>query len=316
MHRRKTKLAKRAAHVAQAIETRGVRATYELHDRVGANRQSRRRFSGSRPSLDDVQQDVLTRVREKGFAVVPFSKLFPDPARWQEIGAAADAFIAEAEEGLAAEAAGRDSGLRRTAAKDFVIRRNAWDVTLPLDDPWLSLGLDPRMLDLANTYLGLWSKLEYVDVWYTPAADAADRKASQRWHRDFNDRLLLKAFLYLREVDESSGPFEYVPESFPGGRLGDLWPWVPGGNDSYPPDEAFAEKLDGEAIQTFTGERGTMIFCNTAGFHRGGFSTGRERVLATWTYASPAALKALSERNYAVAGDVATLAPPQRDAVS
>jgi hypothetical protein len=315
VHRRKTKFAARATHVAQAIETRGVRATYELHDRLGANRSSRRRFDGSRPELDAVQQDVLDRIRATGFAVLPFSELFPDPERWARIEAAAQAFIGEAEAGLAAEAEGRESGLRRTKAKDFVVRRNAWDVTLPLDDPWLALGLDPRMLDLANTYLGLWSKLEYVDVWYTPAADAADRKASQRWHRDFNDRLLLKAFLYLNDVDERSGPFEYVPESFPGGRLGDLWPWAPGGNDGYPPDADFTARLEGEPIQTFTGSRGTLIFCNTAGFHRGGFSTGRERVLATWTYASPAALKALSERNYDVDGDVEALAPAARAAV-
>jgi hypothetical protein len=316
VHRRKTTFAKRVTHLAQAVEARGVRATYELHDRLGANRRSRHRFASSPPALDAVQQDILERVRNRGFAVVPFGDLFPDPARRQEIETAANTFIAESEAGLAAEAEGRDGGLRRTAAKDFVVRRNSWGVTLPLDDPWLALGLDPRMLDLANSYLGLWSKLEYVDLWYTPAADAADRKASQRWHRDFNDRLLLKAFLYLSEVDEQAGPFEYVPESFPGGRLGDLWPWSPGGNDAYPPDDAFQTKLSGEPIQTFTGTRGTMIFCNTAGFHRGGFSTGRERVLATWTYASPAALKALSERNYTAAGDVASLQPPQRHAVS
>jgi hypothetical protein len=315
VHRRKTKFAKRVAHVAQAIETRGVRATYELHDRLGANRRSRHRFASSQPALDPVQQDILERVRNYGFAVVPFGELFPDPARWQEIEAAADAFIAESEAGLAAEAEGREGGLRRTAAKDFVVRRNAWGVTIPLDDPWLALGLDPRMLDLANTYLGLWSKLEYVDLWYTPAADAADRKASQRWHRDFNDRLLLKAFLYLSDVDEQAGPFEYVPESFPGGRLGDLWPWSPGGSDAYPPDDAFQAKLDGEPIQTFTGTRGTMIFCNTAGFHRGGFSTTRPRVLATATYSSPASLASLTERSYDFAGSLADLDEPTRFAL-
>ena len=35
-----------------------------------------------------------------------------------------------------------------------------------------------------------------------------------------------------------------------------------------------------------------------AGFHRGGFATGKTRVLATFTWESPASLKALSERNY------------------
>jgi len=51
-------------------------------------------------------------------------------------------------------------------------------------------------------------------------------------------------------------------------------------------------------VRTFTGPKGTMLFCNTAGLHRGGFATGKARVLATFTYDSPAALKALSLRNF------------------
>ena len=43
----------------------------------------------------------------------------------------------------------------------------------------------------------------------------------------------------------------------------------------------------------------TIIFCNTSGFHRGGFARSKARVLATYTWDSPASLKALSERNYA-----------------
>jgi ectoine hydroxylase-related dioxygenase (phytanoyl-CoA dioxygenase family) len=142
----------------------------------------------------------------------------------------------------------------------------------------------------------MWSKLEYVDVWYTPPAGADDRRSSQRWHRDFNDRHLLKAFIYLVDVDEETGPFEYVPRSAPGGELDRLWPWRPLG-DNYPPEDEFAKQLDGRSV-TFTAPKGTIIFCNTSGFHRGGFATGKPRALATLTWDSPASLKALSERNY------------------
>ena len=51
-------------------------------------------------------------------------------------------------------------------------------------------------------------------------------------------------------------------------------------------------------VRTFTGPKGTMLFCNTAGFHRGGFATGKARVLATFTYDSAAALKSLTVRNF------------------
>ena len=75
------------------------------------------------------------------------------------------------------------------------------------------------MLDIPKAYLGLWSKLEYVDVWYSiPQEVSSERKASQRWHRDYNDRHLLKAFLDLVDVDEETGPFEYVAGSAAAGR--------------------------------------------------------------------------------------------------
>ena len=315
MHKRRTKLAKRVTRVANAIESRGVRATYGLHDRALSNRSARRRFDHARPSLDTAQQRIVDAVRVEGFVVVPFGELFPEPARWDAIAAAADSFVDETEEGLRREAAGEEAALRRSVKK-YLVRKNAWGTTLDAGDPWLQLALDPRVLDLANTYLGLWSKLEYVDVWYTPPADDAERQSSQRWHRDFNDRLLLKAFLYLSDVDDKAGPLEYVPRSFPDGELGDLWPWYPG-YDGYPPEDEFERRMEGKRIETFTGRRGTLIFCNTAGFHRGGYATGKPRVLATWTYSSPAALKALSERNYAPITDGAAtgFAPAARYAV-
>jgi hypothetical protein len=316
MHRNRTKLAARAHAVATKLEREGVRATYRLHDRVLANRASRLRFTRSAPQLDAVQAGIVEGLRAEGYVVVPFSELFPERETWERLEADAGSFVEETEAGLAREAAGEDSGLRRTS-KEFVVRKNAYGVTLGLDDPWLALATGPRLLDIANSYLDLWSKLEYVDLWYTMPSDAeAERRSSQRWHRDFNDRHLLKAFVYLTDVDEEAGPFEYVPRSAPGNELGGLWPWRPLG-ENYPPQEELAERIAGQPVQTFTGPKGTMIFCNTSGFHRGGFATGKPRVLATFTYASPAALRSLSERNFALAdADGATLSPQARFALS
>jgi hypothetical protein len=296
MHRKRTRFAARVHRVASAIERRGVVATYELHDRLLANRASRSRFARQQPTLDPVQQRVLEGLRDEGYAVVPFAELVPDAAVWDELEADAERFRTETEAGLAAEREGRESALRRRAGKEFVVRKYSYGTELGLEDPWLRLGADPRLLDLANAYLGMWSKLEYVDVWFTPPVDESERRSSQRWHRDFNDRHLLKAFLYLVDVDEETGPFEYVPHSAPGGELDELWPWRPLG-ENYPPEDEFAKRIDGRSV-TFTAPKGTLIFCNTSGFHRGGFARGKPRVLATFTWDSPASLKALSERNY------------------
>ena len=296
MHRTRTRFAARVNRVASGLERKGVVATYQVHDRLLANRASRRRYAQDAPLLDEVQQRVLAQLRNEGYASLPLSELVPDTGVWQGLEADAARFVAETEAGLASEREGGESALRRRAGKEFLVRKYSWGVELGLDDPWLRLGTNPRLLDLANAYLEMWSKLEYVDVWYTPPAGADNRQSSQRWHRDFNDRHLLKAFIYLVDVDEESGPFEYVPRSAPGGELDRLWPWRPLG-DNYPPEDEFAKELDGRSV-TFTAPKGTIIFCNTSGFHRGGFASGKARTLATLTWDSPASLKALSERNY------------------
>jgi hypothetical protein len=296
MHRKRTRFASRINRVASGLERRGVVATYELHDRLLANRLSRRRYASEPPALDTTQQGIVDRLREEGYAMLPLPELLQEPALVNELEANAARFVAETEEGLAREDEGGDSALRRRPGKEFVVRKYAYGVKLGLDDPWLRLATNARLLDVANAYLEMWSKLEYVDVWYTPPIGEEERRSSQRWHRDFNDRHLLKAFIYLVDVDEETGPFEYVPRSAPGGELDGLWPWRPLG-DNYPPQDELGERIDDRAV-TFTAPKWTVIFCNTSGFHRGGFSTGKPRVLATFTWDSPASLKALSERNY------------------
>jgi hypothetical protein len=296
VHRKRTKFAARVNRVASGLERRGVVATYELHDRVLANRASRRRYAQGPPPLDETQRGVVDRLREDGYATLPLAELVEDEGVLAELREAAERFVSETEAALGAEAEGAEADLRRRPGKEFVVREYAYGVQLGLDDPWLRLGVNRRLLDVANAYLGMCAKLEYVDLWYTPPVAEAERRSSQRWHRDFNDRHLLKAFVYLVDVDEDAGPFEYVPRSAPGGELDALWPWRPLG-DNYPPQDELAERVADRAV-TFTAPAWTLILCNTCGFHRGGFATGKPRALATFTWDSPASLKALSERNY------------------
>ncbi len=283
-----------------------------MHDRVLSNRRSRRRFTGAQPELDAVQQRIVSELDADGYSLLTFEELFSEGDAWREIEAQGGRFAAHTEAALA----GDREGLRVRAGKEFVVRLHSYGVELGLDDPWFRACASRRMLDLANTYLELWSKLEYVDMWYSvPQPEEAARIASQRWHRDFNDKHLLKAFLYLVDVDEGTGPFQYVPGSAPGGRYGDAWPWRPLG-ENYPPEEELESRIPADVVQTFTGAKGTLLFCNTAGFHRGGFATTAPRVLATATYSSPASLAALSERSYSFTGSLDELDAPTRFALT
>jgi hypothetical protein len=323
MHRQRTRLAARvpgrARPVAQAVERSGIVATYELHDRVLSNRNSRHRYASEPPRLGDVQRGIVEALDSEGFVTVPFAELVDDLSLRAAVDEQGAAFIAETERGLAEESAdGSGSDLRRRPGKEFLVRAHSFDgVNLGLDHAWLRACLSSHMLDVANAYLRMWSKLSYVDLWYTvPQPEEAERVASQLWHYDFDDKHLLKAFLYLDDVDAGTGPFEYVAGSQPGGRYHDVRPWKPMGYGRVPEDEV-RRAVPGEAIQTFTAPRGTVIFCNTSGLHRGGFATERPRVLATATYCSAASLAALSERNYEIdAAEAAALPPSARFAVS
>jgi hypothetical protein len=297
MHRQRTKLSHRINRVGTALERRGIRATYELHDRVLSNRKSRRLFSHEQPELDDVQRRIVSEVDTQGFSLVTFDDLFSSEL-WSDIEAQRDTFVAETEADLAAGG----ENVRVRQGKEFVVRLHSYGVELGLDDPWFRACASHRMLDIANAYLRMWSKLEYVDEWYSvPQPARAERISSQRWHRDFNDKHLLKAFLHLVDVDDGMGPFQYVAGSQPGGPYADAWAWRPLGQN-YPTEEELEQRIPASAVQTFTGPEASLLFCNTCGFHRGGFSTTDPRVLATVTYSSPASLASLTERSYGFTG--------------
>ena len=305
MHRQRTHLAARVTHAAKSLERRGIATTYELHDRALANRHSRRLFSGSHVTLDDTQRRIIEALDVDGYIVVPFEELVPDGELRSAVIAQGNAFIADTERGLANEAEGAEATLRRRSGKEFVVRAYSFEgVTLdPESDAWFRVCISRRLLDVANSYLRMWAKLSYLDMWYTaPQPAGAERAASQLWHRDFDDKHLLKAFLYLVDVDASAGPFEYVAGSQPGGPHKGTRAWGPMVTGRFTEEEV-NKHVPAGAIKTFTAPRGTVILCNTSGLHRGGFATDRPRALATATYCSPASLKALSERNYTLSGD-------------
>ena len=312
MHKQRTRLTKRVNRVAASVERRGVAATYELHDRLLSNRFARHRYTDMPPLLDAQQREIVEALDRDGYVALPFVDLMHDQALADEVQAMGDAFIERTEAAL--RSGGR---LKVRAGKEYVARRYSFEgATIGPDDPWFRAVSSRRMLDIANAYLRLWSKLSYVDLWFTvPQQPDEPRTASQNWHFDFDDKHLLKAFVYLVDVEADMGPFEFVPGSQPGGRYHSVRPWTPMGYGRVS-DEDVAKSVAPADIRSFTAPRGTLLLCNTSGLHRGGYSNGDPRVLATATYCSPASLASLSRRNYTPAVDVTTLDDVTRFALS
>jgi hypothetical protein len=235
-------------------------------------------------SLNPVQQRVLGELRETGISIVSFDELFADDELWAELHEDMAAFVERAEARLAAGKAG--------GKKKFLIRRYergksklpVEPAILPSDGPWLRYAAGDTLLGIVNAYRGRMIKLVDFDQWYTlPVGEDGEREDSQQWHRDPEDQHVVKVFLYFSDVDEEAGPFEYIPSSAAGGKYGDLWPWGKG-SPRYPPTDELERAIPSTARIGATGPVGTLVVCDTSGFHRGGYARSKPRILSTHTY--------------------------------
>jgi Phytanoyl-CoA dioxygenase (PhyH) len=238
------------------------------------------------PSSNALRRQILDLLRQDGIATVDFCELFGEEL-WAEVQADVAPFVEEQNARLGSLADKPEN------KDEFIVRRYMRQkprVPFTLASPWLRIGVSDTNLGIVNTYRGLETRLFYLDNWFTPPyAGADERIASQRWHRDPEEEHVVKVFLYLSDVTEDAGPFEYVKGSPPGNRHGHLWPW--GGGVKHPAEDDVAGAVPPEERVTMTGPAGTMIFCDTSGFHRGGFAKTTPRVLSIWSYVSEAAEK-------------------------
>lgn len=166
--------------------------------------------------------------------------------------------------------------------------------TLALDHPVYRWALNEKILQIANAYMGMYTKFRGVRLWASlPVPLGASATASQRWHRDLDDRKLMKTFIYFDDVDETTGPFHYVRESHgKDARWSNVFP-TPFPLGSYPPPGAVEKAIPASYVTKATGKAGTLIFCDTSGFHKGGYCTKRNRYMLFSLYASAATIDPL-----------------------
>lgn len=158
---------------------------------------------------------------------------------------------------------------------------------LDLSNPIIQFYTSPDIIYVASKYLDYIPQLNEVIIQKTTSNFSDTPIQSQKWHRDPQEMRTLKVFLYLSDVDEECGPFIYVKGSPPTskGKFSKLFPQIkPKG--SYP-DTFALEKLTSENdIFLATAPLGTIIFCDTAGIHKGGFAKSKNRIMATGFYPS------------------------------
>jgi hypothetical protein len=279
------------------------RVRYRISWKYVANPASKRRFAAHPSHLTPTQQQTVQELKTRGIAIVPGRELGLEPDTWAELRQLVQDFARSdrVRERIGGYAAAAQSGPLR--GDDYMVKCYPEGPTLAESNPLLRLGLSDPVLQVVNGYLDLWCKLIYTDAWHTIPIDIGRRVGSQSWHRDPEDRKMVKAYLYLADVDEGAGPMEYIPGSEVGGPYERLWPWTPRAGHSYryPSEADVAGRIPQAEWLKCTGPEGSMVFCDTSGLHRGGISRTSPRILATWTFVTPAALGSTAQRRFTVA---------------
>lgn len=257
------------------------------------NREPRRVWLRFRPELGRTESEIAAALKRDGIAFSNVGELF-SPQTLEELRRHALLRLEEAER-LQHEpvSSGSESG-GKNLAKDFILHIWGGGGTYPeldLENPFIRLALSEKILAIAGAYLGIAPKFSGFSLQSTllvPSGSAP--RLSQRWHRDPDDKKLIKVFLYLSDVeDEGAGPFSYIRGSQFGGRWREIYPQCPPVG-SYPPDGAVERIIPPEDRKPCLGKAGTLIFCDTSGLHRGGFSTTTKRLIFVATFVSNASL--------------------------
>ena len=149
-------------------------------------------------------------------------------------------------------------------------------------------GLQDRLLNIAENYLGVPVAYDGVNIFFTKADG---RETGVRcWHRDAEDRRMLKIAVYVHDVDEGSGPFQVLRRGVAEacGRFERSYPVLT--------QQQLAKALpDFDAnrdVVTCLGKRGTVVFSDTASFyHRGKPAITRDRYAIFFNYMSRTPLR-------------------------
>ena len=132
----------------------------------------------------------------------------------------------------------------------------------------------PPVLDLAARAVGMRPVVHPPQLYWTfpvPAHDSAAVALARRFHWDYDGIAGLRLHLYLTDVDDGSGPMEFVEGSHRPGLLG----WHRPAIDQLVDQGRVAAIGD---VHRITGPAGTAFLTNPHGLHRATAPMERERL--------------------------------------
>jgi len=142
------------------------------------------------------------------------------------------------------------------------------------------LGLNDRLLDIAQAYVGLPVAYDGVHIIYTVADGRA--VSTRRWHRDWEDRRMVKMIVYCSDVGPDDGPMQLISRS--DGTQTDEKGYRYNVASSTDMVAQFGPDFGTDVISC-VGPAGTVVFADTARyFHRGNPAIANDRRALFYTY--------------------------------
>ena len=252
--------------VASAVKTR-------LDDRIAQTRWRLRNRDRSGPTDPPADlRGVVEQLRQDGVVITDFATVFGETALFDE----AAAEVRRRYEQRPREDVESQSGSKAT----FLTKLG--DETYTLDHSFARIATHPRALAVANGYLRLRSTLRALDVWHThPTPGPAIQ--TQLWHRDADDVVNVKMFVYFTDVTLGAGPLCYARGTHPYGSRREL----PEGDEQARSTDEQMESVAPEDVWTLCeGEPGTVVFADTCGYHKQVKPESDERMLLVAHYVS------------------------------
>ncbi|NET01247.1 MAG: 2OG-Fe(II) oxygenase [Sphaerospermopsis sp. SIO1G2] len=139
-------------------------------------------------------------------------------------------------------------------------------------------GLEQRLINIVEHFLGL--PIAYHGVYVRRDIATQLEIGSRLWHIDKEARKILKIIVYLHDVDENNGAFEYLnPELTL--EVAKSLKYKTG----YVRDQIMQEVISNSYYQPCVGKAGTVIFAATHNiFHRGKIPVNRDRYSVFFDY--------------------------------
>lgn len=255
------------------------RTTWRWGHNLSATARHLRRRAG-RP-LPTAALDAIDRLRQDGIASVGPGVLLP-PELVNEVRATVDRLEADQAEEITRARSALTSGVDEE--KVFLHQPLGDPVPLDLASPFARVA--EHLAPIADGYFGLETQIRAYAVWHNLASDRPPTD-SQLWHRDREDLQILKAFLYLDDVEPGHGPFWFAPGTHGLGtrRATARSERIRGVARST--DDDVAAVVGRHRWRQATGTAGSVVLADTRGYHKGGHATTGDRRLLMVLFTSP-----------------------------